>query len=269
MELRVTSGFAQIATPLSPLVRSSEIKSHCHDADIVKGLKNFPLHHKAEMDVYDEDPQIYKFKVLVIGEPNAGKTAFVTRYIHDTFSPERHSTKGVDYANYTFDWDPSTRVILHFWDVAGQERIGTQSSVYFRGAHAALIVYDVTEEKSFAAVPLWKQLVDENVTRNGVSGEIPCILLANKIDLITTKSEEFDPTALKDMTKTCKFDCGIPISACGNYNVVQSVKKLVELLLNRQRTQEAEEKLLGAEDEIGTVKILDGNLPVASRCGRC
>jgi small GTP-binding protein len=228
-------------------------------------LKNYQV-YKTDMDVSNPDQKTHKFKVLIIGEPNAGKTSFVTRYIHDTFSHERQSTKGVDYANRTFDWNALTRVILHFWDVAGQERIGSQSSVYFRGAHAAIVVYDVTDKKSYEAVPLWKQLVDENVRRDGVSANIPCILLANKIDMLTSRSEDFDPTDLNAMTARCGFACGIPISACGNYNVAQSVKKLVELLLNYQDKLEAEMTLVDSTNDDGTIKILDGDLPVRSRC---
>lgn len=220
------------------------------------------------MQELHEEPVEYTFKVLIVGEPNAGKTAFVNRYVHDTFSYDRISTKGVDFASYKFQWNANTKVNLNFWDVAGQERVGTQTSVFFRGAHAAMVVYDVTDEKSREAVPLWKRLLDDNVTYNGNFATIPTILLANKIDLVTERSEDYDPSVLNLLTSECHFSCGIPITACGNYNIAQSVKKLVELLLIQQAERERDAKLLGEDDNTNTVIILDG-LPVASRWSTC
>lgn len=219
------------------------------------------------MEPFNENLKIHRFKVLVVGEPNAGKTSFVNRYVHDTFKLEREITKGVDYASHTFQWDKDTRVVLHFWDVAGQERIGTQSSIYFRGAHAAIVVYDVTDEASYTAVPLWKCLIDDNVRRDGVAADIPCILLANKIDLVTDRSEDFNPVKLNEMTSQCGFSCGIPITACNNYNIAQSVKKLVSLLLDHQKDLASNDHLLQDDDDM-SIKILDGDLPTRSSC-RC
>jgi small GTP-binding protein len=216
------------------------------------------------MDETDGKSKFYTFKVLVVGEPNTGKTAFVTRYVYDTFNLERISTKGVEYAQCVFDWDANTKVRLNFWDVAGQERVGTQSSVYFRNAHAALVLYDVMDRVSFESVPLWKHLINENVRRNGEPDDIPTILLANKIDLVVERSEDFDPTDLNNMTNNLEFSCGIPISNLDNYNIAQTIKKLVELLLIRQK--QLEEEMANLDYDVDTVILLDGNLPQRSKC---
>jgi small GTP-binding protein len=184
------------------------------------------------------------------------------------FSRDRVPTKGVDYSKQTIKWDARTTVTLQFWDVAGQERLGTQTRIFFRGAHAAFVVYDVTNVQSIAAVPLWKQLLDDNVHTYGTAQCIPTILLANKIDLVTEDSESFDSTELNKLTEQCHFSCGISVTACGNYNVAQSVKKLVSLLLIKQEEIETEARLLGEAPDAQVI-LLDGDLgPPPSRC-RC
>jgi Ras-related protein Rab-32 len=66
--------------------------------------------------------------------------------------------------------------------------------VYYKEAVGAMIVYDVTREKTFQAVTKWKADIDENLS------DIPVVLLANKCDLLE-KEEDLD----KDMLdKFCK-----------------------------------------------------------------
>ena len=78
--------------------------------------------------------------------------------------------------------DSNTLVRLQLWDIAGQERFGSMTRVYYRDAAAAVIMFDLTAQRTFDAVSKWKKDVDEKVLL--ASGEpVPCLLMGNKSDL--------------------------------------------------------------------------------------
>lgn len=66
----------------------------------------------------------FLFKIIIIGELGSGKTSFIKRYVHHTFSENYRATIGVDFALKVIDdWDEDGTVIrLQLWDIAGQER---------------------------------------------------------------------------------------------------------------------------------------------------
>ncbi|KAI5622367.1 ras-related protein Rab-38-like [Silurus asotus] len=121
------------------------------------------------------------FKVLVIGDLGVGKTSIIKRYVHQIFSQHYRATIGVDFALKVLNWDNHTVIRLQMWDIAGQERYGNMTRVYYREAVGALIVFDVTRATTFDAVPKWKDDLDTKVTLNN-GKPVPVVLLANKSD---------------------------------------------------------------------------------------
>ncbi len=80
-------------------------------------------------------------------------------------------------------WDANTVVRLQLWDIAGQERFGNMTRVYYKEAVGALVVFDITRQTTFDAVLKWKNDIDSKVTLPGLDKNIPVVLLANKCDL--------------------------------------------------------------------------------------
>ncbi|KAK3521781.1 hypothetical protein QTP70_018311 [Hemibagrus guttatus] len=120
------------------------------------------------------------YKILVIGDLGVGKTSIIKRYVHQTYSTNYRATIGVDFALKVLNWDSDT-VRLQLWDIAGQERFGNMTRVYYREAMGAFIVFDVTRPATFEAVTKWKEDLDSKLTlANGKS--ITTVLLANKCD---------------------------------------------------------------------------------------
>jgi len=71
-------------------------------------------------------------------------------------------------------------LIIILKDIAGQERFGSMTRVYYKEALGCIIVFDVTRASTFEAVSKWKVDLDNKVQLpNG--NRVPCILLANKV----------------------------------------------------------------------------------------
>ena len=118
-------------------------------------------------------------KLLLIGSSGVGKSALVRRYTDDVFVEEdAAATIGVDYKIKSLCVDGKW-FKLSIWDTAGQERYRTLTSSYYRGAQGVVILYDVTDLRSYEDVPQW---VHELRT---FEGDVPpvCLLAGNKVDL--------------------------------------------------------------------------------------
>lgn len=129
----------------------------------------------------EEDKDEYLFKVLVVGEIGTGKTSIIKRYVHNIFSDHYKSTIGVDFALKVIDREDSISR-LQLWDIAGQERFGNMTRVYYKEADGAIIVFDITRNPTFEHVARW--LNDIRCKVNLPDGRaIPVVLFANKADL--------------------------------------------------------------------------------------
>src|ERR1700761_2182394 len=91
---------------------------------------------------------LVQIKLLLIGDSSVGKSCCLLRFSQDSFPPSFITTIGIDFKIRTIDLD-GKRVKLQIWDTAGQERFRTITTAYYRGAMGILLVYDVTDEKSF------------------------------------------------------------------------------------------------------------------------
>lgn len=83
---------------------------------------------------------VWCLKFSSAGELGTGKTSFIKRYVHQFFSQNYRATIGVDFALKVLNWDQSTIIRLQLWDIAGQERFGNMTRVYYKEAVGAFIV---------------------------------------------------------------------------------------------------------------------------------
>lgn len=104
-------------------------------------------------------------KLVVLGAQGVGKTSLVSRFIHPTaaLSKNVQSTIGASFVTKRItDPDTSTTVRLQIWDTAGQERFRSISRLYYRGANAGLLCYDMTNEASWEEMKTWLAEMKEN-----------------------------------------------------------------------------------------------------------
>jgi small GTP-binding protein len=183
----------------------------------------------------DNEGQVeYLYKVLVVGDIGTGKTSIIKRFVHNIFSMHYKSTIGVDFALKVINWDAKTVVRLQLWDIAGQERFGNMTRVYYKEAVGAFVVFDVTRVNTFEAVAKWKNDIDCKVTLPPDDKPIPVVLLANKCDLA---KEGFARNAAQ-MDKYCEehgFAGWEETSAKDNINIDKAARLLVSKILERTK----------------------------------
>lgn len=94
-----------------------------------------------------------------------GKTSLVHRYVKNSFSPATTTpTIGASFVTKrVLDNASDTTVRLQIWDTAGQERFRSISRLYYRGANAGLLCYDITDEQSFEEMTGWLLELKKNL----------------------------------------------------------------------------------------------------------
>jgi len=90
-------------------------------------------------------------KLLMLGESGVGKTSLLLKFVNKTFKESYLSTIGMDFMRKKIIID-NNEIQLNIWDSAGQERFRTLVPSYFRNTDGLIIVYDITDEKSYENV---------------------------------------------------------------------------------------------------------------------
>jgi small GTP-binding protein len=73
------------------------------------------------------------------------------RLCDEEFKSNYTPTIGVDFKIKSITMN-GRRLKFQIWDTAGQERYRTITQTYYKGAHGVLLVYSVTDRKSFESV---------------------------------------------------------------------------------------------------------------------
>ncbi|KAI0422119.1 ras family-domain-containing protein [Xylaria grammica] len=123
------------------------------------------------------DDSVPVLKILLIGPSGAGKSALLLRYCEDQFDPESTTaTIGIDFKKLAVR---GKAYKLNIFDTAGQERFRTLSTSYYRGAHGVILVYDISNKKSFASMEKW---FDE--ARLNANPDAVLYLVGSKLDKV-------------------------------------------------------------------------------------
>ena len=85
---------------------------------------------------------------------SAGKSSLVLRFVKGQFHEHQESTIGAAFLTQTVCAEDRT-IKFEIWDTAGQERYHSLAPMYYRGAAAAIIVYDIQSQSSFARAKSW------------------------------------------------------------------------------------------------------------------
>ena len=176
----------------------------------------------------------YTFKIVMIGDSGVGKSCILLRFADDKFNENFYATIGVDFRfkNITVDnKSVKLQIVSKYlynkiqWDTAGQERFKTITSAYYRGAHGIIIVYDVSDKKSFIHIKDWLEDINKYTDNNPIK-----LIVGNKCDLTSEKQvTEEDKKALKKQT-------GIDIietSAKNSFKITEAMEMITKKLIEK------------------------------------
>ena len=177
----------------------------------------------------EKDNTDLTIKILLLGDSSVGKTCFLKRYTDNTFQDAYLSTIGFDFKFKFVTLDNGKTVKVQLWDTAGQERFRTIAKSYYKGAHGIILIYDVTNRKTYENIRKWL-----NQINNEASNKISIILVANKID-----REEERQISVEEGESLANAN-NLPIfeaSAKDSINVEESFKFLIEKINENITTQ--------------------------------
>ncbi|WFD23105.1 GTP-binding protein [Malassezia equina] len=159
-------------------------------------------------------------KLLLIGDSvGVGKSCLLLRFCDDAWTPSFITTIGIDFKIRTIEVD-GKRIKLQIWDTAGQERFRTITTAYYRGSMGILLVFDVTDEKSFQNIRNWYRDVQQHASEGACK-----ILVGNKCDW------EEKRAVTKEQGEQLAEELGmqyIETSAKANTNVDEAFFKLAQ-----------------------------------------
>ena len=119
------------------------------------------------MDEEENQNIINIFKLDLVGESGVGKTCIINRYIKDIFLDEG-STSFASYSEKILNLEGCGEkcIKFHIWDTAGQEKYRSIGKLFYNGANAAVLVYDITNEKSFDEIKnFWYNEVKKHILK--------------------------------------------------------------------------------------------------------
>jgi len=199
----------------------------------------------------------YLIKLLLIGDSGVGKSCLLLRFSDDSFTPSFITTIGIDFKIRTIELD-GKRIKLQIWDTAGQERFRTITTAYYRGAMGILLVYDVTDERSFKNIRNWFSNIEQHASE-GVNK----ILIGNKCDWVEKKA------ITKEQGQALADEFGIKFletSAKANINVEEAFFTLARDIKKRLIDTHAQEQ----QNSQNTKRLeLDNKNPKSSSGSSC
>eukprot|EP01126_Amoeba_proteus_P060021 TRINITY_DN78_c0_g1_i23.p1 TRINITY_DN78_c0_g1~~TRINITY_DN78_c0_g1_i23.p1 ORF type:complete len:197 (-),score=29.53 TRINITY_DN78_c0_g1_i23:218-808(-) len=165
-----------------------------------------------------------RYKILLIGDSAVGKSSMLLRFVDDTFSDSFISNIGSDYKEKILDNNK-----LQIWDTGGQERFRTITSSFYQGAHGVIVLYDITNQETWASVQKWVQEVDR------YAPEAAKVLVGNKSDLAAERQVPTDEAReYADSLDIPYFETSAREGTC----IEQAFKRLAECI--KEKTDDSE-----------------------------
>jgi len=171
----------------------------------------------------------FAFKLLLVGEPEVGKTSLIKRYVENFFEEGYQITLGVDFLSKTIQLPGENgqeqELIYQIWDVAGQSGFTNFRHLYLKKAHGVFLVFDLTRlDETLDKLDRWRKDVKEQ------SPEAKIIVIGNKEDLVDQENPQISEKEVLEKLEAHGF---ISTSAKTGSKVEGAFVKMGKLILGK------------------------------------
>ena len=119
----------------------------------------------------------YTLKLLIAGDSSVGKTNFIMRFVNNEFNISYMTTSGIDLKTKDIEIK-NKKIRVQIWDTAGQVKYRAITRNLFLKVMGAILIYDITNEKSYNNLKEWMKLIREECGKH-----MQIIMVGNKCDL--------------------------------------------------------------------------------------
>ncbi|OHT10942.1 Ras family protein [Tritrichomonas foetus] len=196
--------------------------------DALRGfLRNGQSIMKATTSIDPDDVPKQNLKLVICGDEKTGKTKLFDRITNDSYTEGYFMTIGSDYKTCN-RLVPGANVNLEIWDTAGNPQYRSILPIFFQDADIVIVVYDVTNAKSFDAIPAF--VTD---ARNWVGAPCDVAIFGTKIDSWKNPREiKFDDAvAMAERLNARYFET----SAVTTQGLEDALRKMLKKALKRKR----------------------------------
>ncbi|MCE7742189.1 MAG: GTP-binding protein [Candidatus Heimdallarchaeota archaeon] len=177
----------------------------------------------------------WNFKVVLAGDGAVGKTSIREKYMGRGFEASYLKTIGADFASKKIQTDEDS-IAFQIWDLAGQESYQAVRSTFYKGAAAAILVFDCQDPKTMTNLSSWL----EEASKGSNNGILIYFVIANKVDLEEKRRVSIDMAL--EFCNRLEAETGIHFyysetSALSGHNIQETFDFLAYKLLEANNIQ--------------------------------
>jgi small GTP-binding protein len=173
----------------------------------------------------ERDKTENQIKLMILGNHSVGKSSIMLRYTDDVFHYNMMGTAGVDIKKKMVKLNDEETIKIMIYDTAGHDRFRQITKNCYKGSKGIMLVYDVSDKKSFESVSDWM----DHIKTNADTG-VEIILVGNKVDIIKREVTPEDGISLSRKFKVPVFET----SALTGYNIEAAFVQLVQNISNKE-----------------------------------
>lgn len=174
--------------------------------------------------VSNADIKTHNFKIILVGDFACGKTSLINRLLNNTGNLTTINFK--EEVQKSFNINATTKVILSIFDTHGEEKYGKPTKLHYVDAHAAIVVFDLTNKQSFTNLDMWIEEVKDHVP-----SDCHILIVGNKMDDFNER--KVTTNDINNLKKKYNYEV-IETSARKGNNVELAFQELSEILIEKE-----------------------------------